>query len=73
MKKFILSLTVLGCVVAAQADDGTKLNNQPSTKAKTAAKMTCTAGAKEKSCCSSCCDKGPQKQALLTPKAAAAL
>ena len=73
MKTLILALTFVASVAVAQADDSTKATKTASTKAATSeqAKMTCAAAAKEKSGCSSCCDKGPQKQALMSPKAAA--
>jgi hypothetical protein len=74
MKTLILSLTVFAFVAVAQADDSAKATKTATTKAATSekAKMTCDAKeAKEKSCCSSCCDKAPQKQALMSPKAAA--
>ena len=73
MKTLILSLTFCAFVAVAQADDSAKVTKTTSTKAASSekAKMSCDATAKEKSCCSSCCDKAPQKQALMSPKAAA--
>ena len=73
MKTLILSLTVFAFVAVAQADDAAKASKTTSTKATSSekGKMSCDATAKEKSGCSSCCDKAPQKQALMSPKAAA--
>ena len=73
MKTLILSLTVVAFVGVAQADDSTKATKTTSTKATSSekAKTSCETTAKEKSCCTSCCDKAPQKQALMSPKAAA--